>query len=77
VFPPATSADRVARWATVISATSDPRVREALSQIDVSAARAVHFRGADTVVAISDDSNDNSAYELAGRLAIYGMFCAH
>jgi hypothetical protein len=76
VFPPATRADRVARWATVISATSDPQVREALSQIDVSAARAVHFRGADMVVAISDDSNDNVAYEVAARLAIYGMFCA-
>ena len=74
VFPPDTASKRAARWLNTIRPFEALDGYQELSAVDVSLARIGFFKGGDTFVLLTDVAKDNVAYEVALRLAIYGLF---
>jgi hypothetical protein len=74
VFPPDTPSNRATRWSNTMMALANWKYPELL-HADVTFARFGHFRGDDRFVLINDAAKDNIAYEMASRIAIYGMLC--
>lgn len=74
VFPPDTASNRTERWSNTIRPLQSHGKYKELSQLDVRLARVGHFRSDNTFILITDPAKDNVAYEVASRLAVYGMF---
>jgi hypothetical protein len=74
VFPPKSGADNAERWANVLSAFREMSCYEAMTQIDLRFSRVGHFREDGSFVIIDDLSDDGVTYDVALRIAIYGLF---